>query len=178
MNLEQFKITVLPLREKLLNYSRKMTEESSDAEDIVQEAFLRLWRMREKLEGYRSIDALATEIVKNLCLDRFKSVAHSSIGLDEIRAQASRDNPERNLEEQDQVLLIGRIMDTLPPLQQTIIRMKDVEGYESEEIATITGSDVQAVRMNLSRARKKVREQFLQMTNERKEKNNENRRFA
>lgn len=178
MNLEQFKITVLPLREKLLNYSRKMTEESSDAEDIVQEAFLRLWRMREKLEGYRSIDALATEIVKNLCLDRFKSVAHSSIGLDEIRAQASRDNPERNLEEQDQVLLIGRIMDTLPPLQQTIIRMKDVEGYESEEIATITGSDVQAVRMNLSRARKRVREQFLQMTNERKEKNNENRRFA
>ena len=66
MNLEQFKINVLPLREKLFNYSRKMTEETSDAEDIVQEAFLKLWRMREKLDEYRSIDALATEIVKNL----------------------------------------------------------------------------------------------------------------
>lgn len=179
MNLEQFKINVLPLREKLFNYSRKMTEETSDAEDIVQEAFLKLWRIREKLDEYRSIDALATEIVKNLCLDRWRSPAHaSSIELDEIKAQAGWDNPERALVEQDQVRLIGKIIESLPPLQQTIIRMKDVEGYESEEIAEITGCDIQAVRMNLSRARKKVREVFLQVTNERKENKDENRRFA
>ncbi len=178
MNLEQFKINVLPLREKLFNYSRKMTEETSDAEDIVQEAFLKLWCIREKLDEYRSIDALATEIVKNLCLDRWKSAAHASVKLDEIKAQAGWDNPERALVEQDQVRLIGKIIESLPPLQQTIIRMKDVEGYESEEIAEITGCDIQAVRMNLSRARKKVREVFLQVTNERKENKDENRRFA
>ena len=44
---------------------------------------------------------------------------------------------------------------------ETIIRMKDVEGYEIGEIAEITGSQVEAIRSNLSRARKKIREQFL-----------------
>lgn len=178
MNLEQFKIYVLPLREKLFNYSRKMTEETSDAEDIVQEAFLKLWRIREKLDEYHSIDALATEIVKNLCIDRWKSPSRNTVELDEIKAHCGWDNPERTLVESDQVQLIGKIIETLPPLQQSIIRMKDVEGYETDEIAGITGCDIQAVRMNLSRARKKVREVFLQLTNERKEKKDENRRFA
>lgn len=131
MNLEQFKIAVLPLREKLLNYSRKMTEETSDAEDIVQEAFLKLWRIREKLDEYRSIDALATQIVKNLCLDRWRSPRYYNARLDDVQPQIGSDNIERNLEVKDQASLIGQIIDSLPPLQQAIIRMKDVEGYET-----------------------------------------------
>lgn len=147
-----------------------MTKETSDAEDIVQEAFLKLWRIREKLDEYRSIDALATEMVKNLCLDKWKSPAYNMARLDEIKAEVGWDNPERTLEEQDQVRLICKIVETLPPLQQTIIRMKDVEGYEAGEIATIIGRDIESVRVNLSRARKRVREIFLQLTEERKGK--------
>ena len=52
MELETFKITVLPLREKLINISWRMIEDRSDAEDIVQETFLKLWQIREKLDGY------------------------------------------------------------------------------------------------------------------------------
>lgn len=169
MNLEEFKIAVLPLREKLLNYSRKMTEETSDAEDIVQEVFLKMWRIREKLDEYRSIDALATQIVKNLCLDRWRSPKHHNTRLDDIRPLNVCDNVEQNFEIQDQARLIGQIIDTLPPLQQAIIRMKDVEGYETTEIAEIVGKDAEAVRMNLSRARKRVRETFLKLTKENKE---------
>ena len=55
MELETFKITVLPLREKLINFSLKLTQERADAEDIVQEAFLKLWYIREKLDGYHSV---------------------------------------------------------------------------------------------------------------------------
>lgn len=174
MNLEEFKITVLPLREKLLNYSRKMTEETSDAEDIVQEAFLKLWRIREKLDEYKSIDALATQIVKNLCLDRWRSPRLRNARLDDTQPQITCNNLERTIDLQDQVQLIGRIIDTLPPLQQAIIRMKDVEGYETSEIAEIIGKDNEAVRMNLSRARKRVRETFIQLTKENKENRYEN----
>jgi putative RNA polymerase ECF-type sigma factor len=56
----------------------------------------------------------------------------------------------------------------LPALQQTIIRMKDVEGYELAEIAEITATPVENVRVNLSRARKKIREQFLQLNKQEK----------
>ena len=46
MELKQFKIKVLPLRDKLLNYARKMTDNPSDAEDAVQEVMLKLWNLR------------------------------------------------------------------------------------------------------------------------------------
>ena len=72
MELETFKITVLPLREKLINISWRMMEDRSDAEDIVQETFLKLWQIREKLDGYNSVEALAVQVAKNLALDKLK----------------------------------------------------------------------------------------------------------
>ena len=65
------------------------------------------------------------------------------------------------LEQHDTVARIRWLISKLPSLQQTIIRMKDVEGYELAEIAEITGTQVEAVRVNLSRARKKIREQLM-----------------
>lgn len=47
MELETFKITVLPLRQKMLNFSRRLVEDAADAEDVVQEAFIKLWYIRE-----------------------------------------------------------------------------------------------------------------------------------
>ena len=139
MELKQFKITVVPLRDKLLNYARRMTDDPSDAEDAVQEVMLKLWNLRQKLDEYRSIEASAT--------------------------------PERLLEEKDEFRLMREIIDSLPTLQRTIIRMKDIEEYETEEIAEITGCNAEAIRSNLSRARKKVREVYLQTIQERKRRN-------
>ena len=59
MELKQFKIAVLPLRDKLLSYARKLTDDHSDAEDAVQEVMLKLWNLRPKLDEYHSIEALA-----------------------------------------------------------------------------------------------------------------------
>ena len=143
MELETFKITVLPLREKLINISWRMMEDRSDAEDIVQETFLKLWQIREKLDGYNSVEALAVQVAKNLALDKLK-----------------QHRPE-GTEQHDTVARIRWLISKLPSLQQTIIRMKDVEGYELAEIAEITGTQVEAVRVNLSRARKKIREQLM-----------------
>jgi len=58
-----------------------------------------------------------------------------------------------------------RIIDQLPEIQQNILRMKHIDGFEIEEIVGITGSKPEAVRMNLSRARKKVRDVFFKIQN-------------
>lgn len=92
MELETFKITVLPLREKLINISWRMMEDRSDAEDIVQETFLKLWQIREKLDGYNSVEALAVQVVKNLALDKLKQ--HRPEGTD--IALLSLDSGTRN----------------------------------------------------------------------------------
>ena len=69
--------------------------------------------------------------------------------------------PDQLLEEKDARATIRGIISTLPPLQQQIFRLKDLEGYETEEIADITGIAAEAVRNNLSRARKRLREAYL-----------------
>lgn len=73
MELKQFKITVVPLRDKLLNYARRMTDDPSDAEDAVQEVMLKLWNLRQKLDEYRSIEAVAMTMTHHLCMDMWRA---------------------------------------------------------------------------------------------------------
>lgn len=68
------------------------------------------------------------------------------------------DKPLLESEEMEEVL---QAITTLPDLQQAVLRMKHIEGFEVEEIARLTGSTPIAVRTNLSRARKRIREQFI-----------------
>ena len=157
MELETFKITVLPLRQKMLNFSRRLVEDAADAEDVVQEAFIKLWYIREKLDAYHSVEALAMQVTKNLSLDKIK-----------LRKISEAVSPDEQLEQKDAAECIRRLIAQLPTLQQTIIRMKDIEGYELAEIAEITATPVENVRVNLSRARKKIREQFLQLNKQEK----------
>ena len=59
--------------------------------------------------------------------------------------------------------LIRMIIESLPPLQSRIFRMKEIEGYTKEEIIKITGCTDESLRQNLSRARKKIREEFIKI---------------
>lgn len=163
MELNQFKKTVVPLRGKLLNYARKLTDDSSDAEDVVQEVMLKLWNIRQKLEEYNSIEALAVRITHNLCMDMWRSKRTDQVSLDQVPVVSQTVNPERVLEGNDEIRLMREIISSLPTLQQTIIRMKDIEEYETEEIAQITGCSSESIRSNLSRARKKVRDIYLKI---------------
>ena len=168
MELKQFKIDVLPLRDKLLNYARKLTEDPSDAEDAVQEIMLKLWNMRQKLDEYQSIEALAMTRTHHLCMDIWRAKRPDSLSLEQVQAPSQSATPERLLEEKDEFRLMRKIIDSLPTLQRTIIQMKDVQEYETEEIAEITGCSAEAIRSNLSRARKKVRDIYLQTIQEEK----------
>lgn len=163
MELETFKITVLPLREKMLNFSLKLTDDRADAEDIVQEAFLKLWYIRDKLDEYQSVEALVMQVTKNLSLDKLRTRKPVGPDIETISMDSGMKTPAEQLEQQEVVDQVRQLIARLPSLQQTIIRMKDVEGYELSEIAEITGTQIEAVRVNLSRARKKIREQFLQL---------------
>jgi RNA polymerase sigma-70 factor (ECF subfamily) len=160
MELEKFKITVLPLREKLLNVSMKWLDNRADAEDTVQEAFLKLWHIRDRLEAYQSIEALAVIMARNLALDKLRQQKPDADLLDNHLPDSEMKSPAELLEQQDAVNCIRRLIEQLPALQQTIIRMKDIEGYEVSEIAEITGTQAETIRVNLSRARKKIRERF------------------
>lgn len=163
MERDEFIRDVLPLRETLVAYARRMPKGMKDAEDVVQEVFLKLWHMRGELKRYKSVQALAVQITKHLCLNRFKVSERRREELPDKLPESEVATPYQRLEEKDQVEFLMRVIDHLPTLQQAILRMRHLDGMEVEEIAALTGCSPEATRMNLSRARKKVKEIFYKL---------------
>ena len=143
--------------------ARRLLDDPQDVEDVVQEVFLKMWYIREELDRYESVEALAVQITKHLCLNRLRAFRYRQEKLSDSAVITADDNPHVALEQKDSVSQVMHIMELLPGLQQTILRMKHVDGFEVKEIAELTGSSPEAVRVNLSRARKKVKELFLKM---------------
>jgi len=164
MSQELFKAEILPIRERLLHIAQRILVEEQEAEDAVQEVLLKLWHMRDSLDSYESPAAYATTVTKNHCLDRLKVKNRQESLDDTYSTRAGNDNPYLQLERKNTEEVLQKIIENLPPLQQAIIRMKDMEEYEVEEIAEITGTNIEAVRVNLSRARKRVREEYIKYT--------------
>ncbi len=161
MTVETFKIEVLPLKNKLYRLSKRLLKNSDDAEDIVQEVFMRLWSRRERLSEYKSIEAFAMVITKNLSLDKLKLKKNKADELSDKFEQMTEHTPYNKVEMTDSFNKIQDIISMLPEQQRMIIHLRDIEGYEFEEISEIVQMSINTVRVNLSRARKKVRETMV-----------------
>ena len=162
MNVEDFKIQVLPLQDKLYSFSLRFLGDSEDAKDAVQEVLIKLWKLRGSLENYRSILAFAMTVTRNHCLDRIK--ARRTVPLDDNKVYAGQvvnTTPGDILERKDLTEKIKRIIGELPENQRSVIHLRDIDGFGNQEIGEIMSMDVNNVRVLLSRARKKVREELL-----------------
>lgn len=161
MTTERFKTEVFPLKNKLYRLAKRFLEDHDDAQDVIQEVFIKLWDRKDKLDDYRSIEALAVVTTRNMCLDRIKLKKHTVGITEKIENEVQEDDKEIIEEQKIMVGKIRMIIKTLPELQQTIIHLRDIEGYEFEDIGKMMGMNQNAVRVNLSRARKRVREEIL-----------------
>ena len=154
------------MRPALLRMATHYTEDTDEAEDVVQETLLKLWFLRDRLSQYRNVEALALVITKHLCINRKRGKHLVTVSLEEGLTIIGEQSPERRLMDEERMQELLDMIATLPDLQQSILKMKHIEGMEVEEIARLTGSTPIAVRTNLSRARKKVREQFMRRNKE------------
>jgi len=165
MTVETFKIEVLPVKHKLYRLAKRLLNNVPEAEDAVQETFLRLWTKKDALKEYRSIEAFALTITKNLCLDRMKSKGYKTDELTENHEKMGESNPHTRLELTESFEKIQLIIQSLPEQQRMIIHLRDIEEYDLDEIAEIMELNMNTVRVNLSRARKKVREMLTKTYN-------------
>lgn len=164
MELEKFKSDVVPLRGKLQDFAKNMLANEVDAEDAVQETFLRLWNARTQLVNHPNVGGFAMQTLKNICIDRLRAEKHN-ISLDGVSIAEDSITPYTFTEQQDSVSIIRNIMDSLPETQRRIMILRDIDGYELSEIAGITGAEESTVRVNLSRARKIVRDRYMSINN-------------
>ena len=162
MDSSEFKILVLPLGQKLHRFAAGMLKDIHEAEDIVQDIFVKLWNMRQQIGEIENLDAFAFRMTRNLCLDRLK--ARKPKFIDEniepgiYNRESNTPDPENQLIMKDTIQEVKSLIDQLPEQQRNIIHLRDIEGYEYEEIARVMNMEVNAIRVNISRARKTVRE--------------------
>ncbi|MDR1939012.1 MAG: RNA polymerase sigma factor [Tannerellaceae bacterium] len=162
MDAERFKQQFLPLHPRLYRVAYALTEDSRDAEDILQDAYCKLWSRREELSHIRNPEAFCVTLVKNLCLDFLHSARHErSEALEENLPLAGSASPETELIGHDEVRRVQRLIDRLPLNQRQVLRLHGIEGCSPEEIEQITGLSAVNIRVLLSRARKFIREQYF-----------------
>jgi RNA polymerase sigma-70 factor (ECF subfamily) len=162
MQIERFKSDIIPLRDTLFRTAVRYLQQEEDAEDVVQETLLRMWKIRKQLDTVVNPAGFVMQTTKHICLDRLK-LSKEKTDADDFHLGATSETPYSQLEKQDAVALVKEIIEHLPGLQKLIIQMRDVDGYELQEIADITDTQLSAVTVNLSRARKKVREHYLKV---------------
>ena len=153
------------IKNRLLTVTGYLLKDQDDAEDAVQETFCRLWQIREKISDENEATAIAIKTARNICIDqlrRKKIVRYEA--LDDYENYCSDNQSQHQLEVQDEYQIVRQLIEErLSPLQQKILLMKEVEGYEIDEIAEELNMNNSAVRMNLSRARKDIRSLYLEI---------------
>jgi len=158
MNLQDFNTKVYPLKDKIFRFAKRMLGQTEEAEDMVQEVFIRMWKIREKLDEYRSLEALAMVTTKNLCLDKLKARKFPVESFNDQRQFIETIAEEARPDHSDLISGVREAMNTLTEQARMIVHLRDIEGYEFDEISEVTGMEENAVRVALSRARKRIRE--------------------
>jgi RNA polymerase sigma-70 factor (ECF subfamily) len=151
MTQEEFKEEAQRLRPRLMLTARRYLGDD-DAEDTVQDALLRLWQMVGELR--QPFDALALRLTRNLCIDQVRR-RKPTVMLTDSNGTDLADGDDERIER------MMAVVSTLPDLQQTILRLRHLEGMEMNEIADLTGSSEVAIRKALSRARQAVRQKYM-----------------
>lgn len=162
MDADSFKRLFLPLHPKLFRIAYALVESKADAEDILQDAYCKLWNRRDELAGIQSPEAFCVTLVKNLCLDFLRS-AHTNRHDEEITEAitlSTDSSPEKELETQDKIRQVRRLINKLPQNQRQVLKLRGINDCSLDEIEQITGLSAVNIRVLLSRARKIIREQF------------------
>lgn len=167
MDLKTFTQRVLPAQGRLFRLAKLFLRNREEAEDTLQEVLLKLWTQRQQLDTYQSVEAVAVQMTRNLCLDKLKSKAYQTttgeVELGEVGGETL--SPYQQTEWSDSAALMRQLMESLPEPQKLILHLRDVEEYSFEEIEQVTGLTVNNIRVILSRARKEVRAGYLKVHN-------------
>lgn len=161
MNHLEFINLVQPFKDKLYRLAHRLLVSAEEAEDVTQEMLLRLWTKKEILNQYKSVEAFAMTMTKNYCLDQLKSKRASHLKIEKADFVDNSTQLSNQLEANDSLNWIDKIMNQLPEQQKLVIQLRDIEQYDFNKIAEMLDMNETAVRVTLSRARKTIREKML-----------------
>jgi RNA polymerase sigma factor (sigma-70 family) len=165
MHSDRFKDEVIPLQNSLYRFANALLNDPTEAEDVVQEIFARLWSKRDSLGDVDNIKAFAFKMTRNLSLDKIKLRKQTVSEIERNSLLVSDFNPHELTEIKDMAAVVQSIIKRLPEQQRLVIQLKSVEELSFEEIEEITAMSINSIRVTLSRARKTINEVYQQHFN-------------
>lgn len=153
MTIDEYKKEVKQIRPQMPFIAQSYLRDNDEAEDVVQDVLLKLWQLLDTLR--LPMSPLALVLVKNRCIDVLRRHRYMVEVKDSIVDEQQRDD--------DRYEAVIAIIDSLPTMQQTIMRLRHMEGMEISDIAKLTDSKEATVRKALSRARQAIKTQFLKL---------------
>lgn len=156
-----FRNDILPLKDKLYRLALRITLDSAEAEDIVQDTMIRVWNKRDEWAQFNSIEAFCLTVARNLAIDRSQKSEAQNIELTtETQEMSDGSTPERQLERSEQMDLVRKLINELPEKQRTIIQLRDIEEKSYKEISDVMQLTEDQVKVTLFRARQRIKAKY------------------
>ena len=156
MTEQRFHTDYLSLSATLYRIAFYILESEAEAEDAVQEVYLKLWDSRDALDGIVSPKAYCIRILRNLCLDRIRRAQHLSFPKELPETEDFRTQDD----EIDQKMRLNKVLEAvkaLPERHRKVLVLRTVEGLSYEEMSRVTGMNYLTLRVLLSQARAKLK---------------------
>lgn len=163
-----FQNDVLPLKNKLYRLALRITQNNEDAEDIVQDTLLKIWKRRASWDTIESMESYSMTICRNLSLDVLRKKEHTTAPLSTVMDHESgiQVAPDDNIIQRDKIQLVQNAINRLPEKQRTTMQLRDFEGKSYKEIAEILNISEAQVKVNIFRARQTIKDLFEKIEND------------
>ena len=160
MTQSEFLNIVMPFKDKVFRLAKRLLVSTEEAEDATQEVLLKLWNNKKKIAEYKNVEAFSMTMTKNYCFDKLKSKQSQNLKLVHSNYEEKNTPLQKQVELNDSVSWVAKIIEDLPEQQKMIIQLRDIEDYDFDEISKMLDMNNTAVRVALSRARKTIREKL------------------
>lgn len=147
---------LLSYKNPMYRLALRITANSQEAEDVVQDVIIKLWKMQDRLEEIENLEAFVMRTTRNLALDRQRMKVNQTENLDGIDLPSSS-SVEQSMEHEERIQSIRDAMLQLPEKQRTAMQLRDFEGYNYKEIADMMQITEDQVKISIFRARQFIK---------------------
>lgn len=157
-----FRLDLLPLKDKIYRTGLRITLNAQEAEDLTQDTLLRVWSKRDDLQQVGSIEAYCLAVCRNLALDRMAKRENGNLSLEAEQTDAP-DNartPQEQMEHEEELKRIHQLFNRLPEKFRTALQLRDIEGMTYRQAAEAMNMTEELFKVTLHRARKNLRSDY------------------
>lgn len=157
MSTKLYNELIIPASDGMYRYALSIVHEPETARDVVQDCLAKIWNIRNDLPKIEKTNAWAFRIVRNRCIETLRRDRYADLDEKVVNLQMSN-SADRETINADQMDWLKDVLQTLPKKQREVFHLREVEELSYQEIAETCELTESDVKVNIHRARKKVKD--------------------